>query len=96
MDLNPFYKENEMERTERAKPTFEARLNGVRLAVWENETDGRRWFSAAPSRRYVDSDSKEPKFTATFNGVADLVLLRETINQAIDWMTRRELGGYEE
>ena len=79
-----------METTEKAKPTFEARLNGVRLAVWENETDGRRWYSAAPSRRYVDQGSKEPKFTASFNGVADLVLLRETINQAINWISQRE------
>jgi hypothetical protein len=82
--------ENDMERTERTKPAFEARLNGVRLAVWENEKDGRRWYSAAPSRRYTTTESSEPKFTATFNGIADLVLLRETINQAIDWLTRRE------
>ncbi len=85
-----------MERTERTKPAFEARLNGVRLAVWQNETDGRQWFSAAPSRRFVDSSSKEAKYTGTFNGVADLVLLREAINQAIDWMTSRQLGGEEE
>ncbi|HEY4307989.1 MAG TPA: hypothetical protein VGN12_00930 [Pirellulales bacterium] len=85
-----------MERTERTKPAYEAKLNGVRLAVWENETDGRRWHSAAPSRRFVDPSSKEPKYTATFNGVADLCLLREAINQAIDWMNGRDLGGDEE
>ena len=85
-----------MERTERTKPTFESRLNGVRVAVWENETDGRRWFSAAPSRRFVDASSKEAKYTGTFNGVADLVLLREEINRAIDWMTSREFGNEEE
>lgn len=85
-----------MERTERTRPAFESRLNGVRLAVWENETDGRRWFSAAPSRRFVDGSSKEAKYSGTFNGVADLVLLREAINQAIDWMTSRELGNEEE
>jgi hypothetical protein len=74
---------------EKARPAFETRLNGVRVAVWENETDGRRWFSAAPSRRFVDSESKEAKYTATFNGVADLVLLREAVNQAIAWMSSR-------
>jgi hypothetical protein len=73
---------------EKTKPAFEARLNGIRLAVWENETDGRRWFSAAPSRRFV-SEGNEAKYTATFNGIADLVLLRELINQAIAWMSSR-------
>jgi hypothetical protein len=85
-----------MEKTERTKPAFQARLNGVQLSVFENEKDGRRWYSAAPSRRYTTSENNEPKFTANFNGVADLVLLRETINQAIDWLNRREQEVHEE
>ncbi len=78
-----------MDKTEKTKPAFETRLNGVRLAVWANETDGRRWFSCAPSRRFVDSSSKETKYVASFNGVADLALLREAINQAIAWMSNQ-------
>lgn len=85
-----------MERTERTKPVFQARLNGVQLSVFENEKDGRRWYSAAPSRRYTTTESSEPKFTTNFNGVADLVLLRETINQAIEWLNHRELETEEE
>ena len=81
---------------EKMKPSYDAKLNGIRVAVWENETDGRRWFSAAPTRRYVDSGSNEPRYAATFNGVPDLVLLREAINRAIEWMTARELGSEED
>lgn len=76
-------------------PSYDTKLNGIRVAVWENETDGRRWFSAAPTRRYTDSGTKEPKYAATFNGVADLVLLREAINRAIAWITTRELDSEE-
>lgn len=81
---------------EKTKPSYDARLNGIRVAVWENETDGRRWFSAAPSRRFLEAGSKEPRYAATFNGVPDLVLLREAINRAIEWMTGRESEGDED
>lgn len=84
-------------KEEKRKPDFDARLNGVRLAVWANETDGRRWYSAAPSRRVGEAGSKEAKYYATFNGVADLVLLRAVIDQAIDWIGRQhEERGKEE
>jgi hypothetical protein len=77
---------------EKTRPAFEASLKGIRVAVFDNETtDGtRRWYSCAPSRRFVEAGSQEAKYTATFNGIADLVLLRELINQAIAWMSTRE------
>jgi hypothetical protein len=81
---------------EKKKPDFEVALNGVRLAGWENETDGRHWLSFSPSRRVVDSGSKEVKYMTSFNGVADLVLLREEINQAIAWATGRQSGTHDE
>jgi hypothetical protein len=85
-----------MERTERATPNFVAKLNGIQLSVWENETDGRRWYSSGPSRRYVENGSTEAKYTTTFRGIADLILLREAINQAIGWISGRGLGESEE
>ena len=78
---------------ERTKPSYDTKINGIRVAVWENETDGRRWFSAAPSRRYLEPGSKEPRYAATFNGVGDLLVLREAINRAISWMASRESEG---
>ncbi len=83
---------------ENTKPAFESKLGSIRLAVWENATtEGRRWYSAAPTRRYFpDAQSKEAKYASTFNGIADLVLLREAINQAIAWMSSREQHGQEE
>jgi hypothetical protein len=77
-------------KEEKRKPGFDARFNGVRLAVWANETDGRRWYSAAPSRRVVEGAGKETKYYSTFNGAADLVLLRAAIDRAIDWINRQE------
>lgn len=78
-----------MQKEEKRKPDFEARFNGVRVAVWKNYTDGRCWFSTAASRRVVEAGGKEAKYYTTFNGVADLVLLRAAIDQAIDWMNRQ-------
>lgn len=72
------------------KPTQEFKLGNIRLALWANETDGRTWFSSAPSRRYSDAKSGEAKFATTFNGVTDLVLLGECIQQAIAWLHEQE------
>jgi hypothetical protein len=70
-------------------PSFDNRLSSVRLPVWENETEGRRWYTAAPSKRFVDATTQEVKYTSKFSGVADLVLLRELINRAIAWIESR-------
>ena len=78
------------------RPVFEARLKGIRLALFENETDGRRWYSASPSRRWVDAATKEPSYATTFNGAADLILLRELIDRAVDWMSRQSEQAEEE
>ena len=80
-----------MTSNNKQKPCFEARIGTIRLALWDNQTaDGRHWYSAAPTRRYFpDANSKEAKYASTFNGVADLVLLREAINQAIDFLKNR-------
>jgi hypothetical protein len=73
------------------RPVHQGRLNGIRLAIFENtNTEGHRWYSCSPSRQYLESGSKEAKYTATFNGVADLVLLRQLISNAIDWLNQRE------
>lgn len=85
-----------MESTERTTPSYVATLNGIRLSVWENETDGRRWFSSGASRRYVENGSTTAKYTSTFRGIGDLVILRQTIEMAIQWMTDRQQEGEEE
>ncbi|HEY2827891.1 MAG TPA: hypothetical protein VGJ04_09850 [Pirellulales bacterium] len=78
------------------KPAFTAKLKGIGISVFENKTDGRLWYSASPSRRFVDSGSKEAKYTGTFNGIADLVLLREVVNQAVAWIGDQQATGDEE
>ncbi len=78
-----------MEKEDKRKPVFDRRHKGVRLAVWKNQTDGRDWFSAAPSRRAIENGGKEAKYYTTFNSVADLVLLRQLIDEAIDWINQQ-------
>jgi hypothetical protein len=81
-------RENDMEKGEKNKTAFEVRLKGIRLAVWQNEseTDGRHWFTATPSRRYVDSATNEAKYSTSFSA-GDLVLLQEAIRRTLDWMS---------
>jgi hypothetical protein len=70
-------------------PRTQSRRLGVQLTVWKNQTDGRTWFSAAPSRRSVENVGKEAKYYTTFTGVVDLVLLRQLIDEAIDWINQQ-------
>lgn len=86
-----------MERPERTTPVFQAKLKGIRLAVFENITsDGRRWYSCSPSRQFQDLGTKEAKYATTFNGAADLVLLRELITAALSWLSARNEQGDED
>ena len=87
-----------MEKEDKRKSDFDVHLKGVRLAVFKNfRPTGRFSLSSSPSRRVVDNGSKEAKYYTTFNGVADLVLLRAAIDQAIDWINRQaEVGSVDE
>jgi hypothetical protein len=80
---------------EKKKPDFETALNGVRLAGWEHEKDGRRWPSFSPSKRIVDPENKEVKYVQHYS-LADLVLLREEIDQGIAWAKSLQAGPLEE
>jgi len=73
------------------KPVFEKRLGSIRVAVWENTTDGKRWHNSSITRRYKQGD--EWKETPTFNGVGDLALVGECVELAKAWIARREEEG---
>ena len=74
-----------MATQENNRPVFEARLNAVRVAVFENQHDESCWLSATLSRTYRD-DNGNYKTTHSLNGVADLVLASEALAQAKDFM----------
>lgn len=71
-----------------SKPVYEKRLGSIRLAVFENESDGRRFFNASITRSYKDGD--EWKESNTFNGLHDLALLKEVVGRAADFIASRE------
>ena len=73
---------------ENNRPVFEARLNAVRVAVFENQHEDSTWYSATISRTYKDNG--EYKTSHTLNGVADLVLASEALSQAKDFMQEAE------
>lgn len=77
------------QRGDRSKPAFDRRLGAVRIAIWENDSDdGTPWWNVSLVRRYKDGD--DWKETGTFNGLADLALVKEAVNLAAAWITARE------
>jgi hypothetical protein len=78
------------EGTETTKPKFDVRLKGVRIAVWQNQSDdGRRFFSATPSRMFRDAGN-EAKYTSSGFSAADLVLLKECATRALEFMAAQQ------
>ena len=71
-----------------SKPVYEKRLGSVRVAVFENESDGRKFFNASLTRSYKDGD--EWKESSTFNGLHDLAVLKEVVCRAADFIASRE------
>ena len=74
---------------EKRRPSFERKLGTVRITVWRNvsKEKGREWFSATIVRRYKAGD--EWKEVNTFNGIAELSLVRQGIDLALDWINQQ-------
>lgn len=77
-------------KAETNKPAFEARLNHIRVSVWENEGErGSRWFNTTITRRFKDGD--EYRDTSTYSGLADLALVSEAARLAREFIAGEEL-----
>jgi hypothetical protein len=71
-------------------PVYEKRIGSVRVAIWENQNSGGVWHNVSIVRHYKDGE--EWKEASTYNGLADLALVREAVEVAREWIRRRELG----
>jgi hypothetical protein len=69
-------------------PVYDVRAGSIRLAVWENFTDGKPWYNCTVSRRYRDGE--EWKDANSFTGVADLAVVKQAVSLAIQWIADRE------
>ncbi len=71
------------------KPAFEARLNHIRVAVWENSSNGKAWFNTVITRRFKDGD--EWKDSNSYSGLGDLALAAEGVRLAQDFIRSQQL-----
>lgn len=79
------------ENKSKQTPAFEARLNHIRVSVWENSANGKLWLNTVITRRYKDGD--EWKDSNTFSGLGDLALVAEGVRLAQEFIRSKELGG---
>ena len=70
------------------KPSYEKRLGNIRIAVWENNTNGKLWHNAIVTRRYKQGE--DWKEAPTFNGLADLALVAECVQYGKAWIAQRQ------
>lgn len=78
-----------MKREKATAPAYEARLNHIRVTVWENTgNDGKCWMNTTVTRRYKDGD--DWKDATTFNGLADLALVAEGVRMAQEFIRRAD------
>jgi len=89
-----YLKERESDMTKetdnKQRPVFEKRLNHIRVCVWQNVSDGKPWYNVVFTRRYRDGEDWH--HTTTFNGLADLALVREAVDLARDFILAAEAG----
>ena len=72
-------------------PIFSQQLGAVRGSVWESTTDeGRVFHNVTITRSYREKNSEEWKESSSFNGLADLALVREVARLAANWIEQRE------
>lgn len=70
------------------RPAYSKRLNNIRVTIWANQTDGHTWFSTVFTRRFKQGETWRE--ATTFNGLADLALLKEAAELASDFIRGRE------
>lgn len=73
------------------KPVYEKRIGSIRLAIWENENQGKPWFNVSVVRRWKEGEQWTE--SSTFNGLADLTHLAKAVELGMEWIERRENGG---
>ena len=76
-----------MTQQQPTRPAFEARLNHLRATVWENRKDGATWYTLTVTRRYREGE--QWKDAHSLNGLADIVLAREALKLAAEFIRSR-------
>ncbi len=72
-------------------PIFSQQLGAIRAAVWESTTEeGRVFYNTTITRSYREKNSEEWKESSSFNGLADLALVREATRLAANFIEARE------
>ncbi len=67
------------------RPSWEKRLGQIRVAIWENQHNGSSWFNVSLGRRVKEGE--EWKEYSTYNGIADLAIVKQAVEMAISWIT---------
>ncbi len=72
-------------------PVWSKQFGAIRAAVWENTSDeGRVFYNTSLTRSFREKNSEEWKESSSFNGLADLALVREAARLAADWIAEQE------
>jgi len=81
---------------EKQRPCYEKRVGNIRVAIWENVSEGatngnataRRWHNIAVTRRY--KAGTEWKEAPTLNGLGDLAQAALALQLAEEWIVQRQ------
>jgi hypothetical protein len=81
---------------EKQRPCYEKRVGNIRVAIWENVSEGaangnatsRHWHNIAVTRRY--KAGTEWKEAPTLNGLGDLAQAALALRLAEEWIVQRQ------
>ena len=72
---------------EKNTPTKEVRVGSCKAAIWENESDGRSFFSVTFSRLYRTDDGWRSTSSFGLNDLPHLAMLASRAHQAVEELT---------
>ena len=72
---------------EKNTPTKEIRVGSCKAAIWENESDGRSFFSVTFARLYRTDDGWRSTSSFGLNDLPHLAMLASRAHQAVEELT---------
>src|SRR5262245_6371482 len=76
-------------KMEKNKPAWSVQLGAIRCSIFFNRNaDGRTFANVGISRRF--KQGSEWMTSTTFNGLADLALVKQAVELAIEWLSTHD------
>lgn len=73
---------------EKNRPVWDVKLGAISCAIFESRHGEKKFMNATITRRF--KQGTEWMSSTSFTGIADLTLVRQAVDLAIEWLSKNE------